>query len=812
MIERVFLLVLVFFLFFCFVLSSFSSRDQPSSSYLFTDENPHPATYSSLAVPYHNKYNHDGHLHRRLQQQSSHRKLKVIKAANREKAVFVLDEQNVRHLIPDWSTFTSLGYDIADIIYLPPDELHALQEGVPLEAIVEEESPSNPLTECPCYSDSQHLATVKNTSINKPSYLLCFVNNSLLSSSYREEFDFLLFQRSSSASHQHHNLEVSFKLISSTYTERYYHNLFEKEKEIEKCDMLVDVIDEETSLSSTTSSLYKYECPEKCVPVPYTKLSIEWFKEDSFPFIRPDLPITCSMTWQQMISQGTELHEHHLKKNGGGGAIGGGRRTDKSGVLREITKGETNTETESTLLKETNSEGLGKRSTSFLRINSRKHRRRRLQTKKDKFLSSDASSSTLSSFSSDHHYRSLEIMLKLILQRRLEECHEKDEWKHFDALSDPVQQLEQSPSLSHASYQSEIQLHSSLNNKRAVFGLIIWVGSRTRYDVLEDQIRILTYQNLSLSSSSSLAVIAGWMASEDQYSCRPGSTICDSASSNNAYYHYMPTTRLNVASSGWACAQRRPLRAISHTLLLYDPQYLLVVDDDTFVNIKLLLHASFRRYISSVLSSKRLVLGQLTQGRKVTKKGFYFGGAGYLIGRKSIEDLNAFSIMNPRYSMTAMIDPTLMKELSLYNQILPLSQQYCPQCMKPPVNTSSDELGVTANLTIRMIDICVNIMAQEHTCYHSDHSITRCYVHGIYADPVNIECGGSWLFPSHDNENLMIGMCMGIAECSIEVQLTCHRWKANRNNVLLPVNMQQLSSPESIPSNTTTLNYDVAAL
>ena len=50
----------------------------------------------------------------------------------------------------------------------------------------------------------------------------------------------------------------------------------------------------------------------------------------------------------------------------------------------------------------------------------------------------------------------------------------------------------------------------------------------------------------------------------------------------------MPTSRLNVAASGWACAQRRSLRAISHTLLIYDPDYLLVVDDDTFVSIDML--------------------------------------------------------------------------------------------------------------------------------------------------------------------------------------------------------------------------------
>ena len=37
------------------------------------------------------------------------------------------------------------------------------------------------------------------------------------------------------------------------------------------------------------------------------------------------------------------------------------------------------------------------------------------------------------------------------------------------------------------------------------------------------------------------------------------------------------------------CAQNRPLRALAHILLLYDPIYILIADDDTYINIQMLL-------------------------------------------------------------------------------------------------------------------------------------------------------------------------------------------------------------------------------
>lgn len=59
----------------------------------------------------------------------------------------------------------------------------------------------------------------------------------------------------------------------------------------------------------------------------------------------------------------------------------------------------------------------------------------------------------------------------------------------------------------------------------------------------------------------------------------------------------MPRTFIPSNSNGWVCAQRRPLRALSHVLLLYDPMYILLADDDTFVSKDILFGSEFKNYV-----------------------------------------------------------------------------------------------------------------------------------------------------------------------------------------------------------------------
>ena len=655
-------------------------------------------------------------------------RLKVIKTY-RDRAVYVLDTNNTRHVIPDWSTFVSLGYDQREIITLRDEEMNAIPEGEPLDPIVEEKLPQNPYSQCPCFANSQYVSLMKNSSIHKPSYQVCFVNSTVLYTSrnkLQSLFKFasalpLKLEEKSEPFHGSHRLR--YVLVSSQFSESLYRKRESLTQEIEHCDLLVELVED--------LSYYKYECPEKCIPIPYTKIPVRWLTEELPETLNKNLPVTCSMTWEDLLSEKKEFlryrHQNHNLRS-----LGSPANPD---VTRKL---------------------LEESITGAKAIPANSH---------------------------NHHITAVHVLLKLILLRRLEECHEKDDWKMFtqqlvSIRTDTTELLKQ---------YEETKLQSFLKRKRKVFGLILWVGSRTRYSLLEDQIQVLKVQNFSNPTAISPEnVIAGWLASEDQYGCRVGSTLCEEVSPSLAYFNYMPNTRLNVASAGWACAQRRPLRAISHVLLLYDPSFLLIVDDDTYVSMELIQQPKFREYILTSLKSDRMILGQLTQGRKVTRRGFYYGGSGYLIGSQTIADLNAYSVMSPKESMNKMIDPTQMRFLSVYNQILPLSQQLCPTCMKAPEGTSVGDLGLTANLSIRMIDICVNLMSQEHTCYHSDHAISRCFIHGVYAYPLDVACGGSQI----SSNGLYFGMCMGISQCQTNVQLTCHRWKPSRSNSLRPINLE----------------------
>eukprot|EP01034_Spumella_vulgaris_P024048 gene24048-30345_t len=357
---------------------------------------------------------------------------------------------------------------------------------------------------------------------------------------------------------------------------------------------------------------------------------------------------------------------------------------------------------------------------------------------------------------------STSMILKAVAKRRIEECSERYYWSNGGSTGGALD----------TSFVAPV--------RRKVHGLIIWTGSRSRYDLSEDQISVL--RNTSLSADSTAEnVIVGWMATEDQYPCRVGSSLCETATTSNAYYHYMPSTRLNFASSGWGCAQRRPLRALAHTLLLYDPNFVLIVDDDTYVSVKAL--SNMDSYIRGTLMKEALVLGQLTMGKKITKKGFYYGGAGYMIGRIVIERLTAYELSGPSEASNKMIDPTMMSGLSVFNQAADLSKEVCPECMVLQPGSVVNELNTHANISVRMVEICVNIMSQEHTCYHSDHAISRCFIHGTNAFPMAIECGGSNL-----GGGVTIGMCMGTGGCDTNVHLTCHRWRPNPDTSI-PRNM-----------------------
>jgi hypothetical protein len=640
----------------------------------------------------------------------SHRKPRVIKTY-RGKSVYLLDEDKVRHHIPDWSTFVALGFDARDISAVSDEEMNSFVEGNQLDRIQATQA-HDPSHSCPCtpfFDPAERRNATADQSLN-----LCVVSSP---SGHRVFDTFISGQKKS------HHLQIRF-VPPTTRQEGISEDLSKS------CDVVLDVT------SNTTQAYGKYMCPEVCVPVPYTLLAEEWLTNPAHYFhTQQDVPITCSLTWRQ-------LSEELLKKNG---------------------------------------------------VSSK---------------AADVPPSTLS-------------VVRAVVMRRLQECKEEIYW----------------PNLGHSSTISR-----GILPKRKVGGLIIWVGSRTRYELLEAQAAILrdeVYESTSTatsSSSSSLSprkmevdewvssngstpetidvvqrVIAGWMASEDQYGCRLGSTLCDDGLIHGTnYYHYgMPQTRLNVANAGWACAQRRPLRALAHALQLYDPDFVLLGDDDTFVSMHVLRSAEFQEYVRTTLARSPLILGQLSQGRKITKRGFYYGGAGYLLSRPALDRLNGYHLFGPKQAGSFFIDFNQMLDLNMLYELGDLANRYCPECVrvadtKASTSTFSTtwqrgQLGLLANSSVRIVDLCVNTMAGEHTCFHSDHSVTRCLAHGVLADILDISCGGTRL-----SDKLTFGMCMGTAFCNPKVQLTCHRWKPNPDNYLdVPTNLEQSS-----PSDTSHLDEE----
>ena len=91
-------------------------------------------------------------------------------------------------------------------------------------------------------------------------------------------------------------------------------------------------------------------------------------------------------------------------------------------------------------------------------------------------------------------------------------------------------------------------------------------------------------------------------------------------------------------------------------------------------------------------------------------------------------------------------------------------------------------------LSVRLVDLCVNLMAAEHTCMHSDHSIGRCLIYGARGIPQGMACrpdGGLLSSASGhgemDHAAEKVGMCFMTPSCNRSEQITCHRYAASRD-------------------------------
>jgi hypothetical protein len=388
--------------------------------------------------------------------------------------------------------------------------------------------------------------------------------------------------------------------------------------------------------------------------------------------------------------------------------------------------------------------------------------------------------------------KSLGLVLRTIAIRRLQECEENKDpllgnWDYIPLSHNDTPIPARGPALrSFFRYLSHMQ-----QTRRKVYGVVIWIGSNTRPRMVHDQAAVLRLQEKGIHDSKR---IVGWAATEEVYSCIPGGKTCTLPPNKNYYRGSMPQTvnHKSTTSLGWVCAQRRPLRAMAHVLQLYDPDFLLVVDDDSFVNIKLLAYGTvLSSYILQTLSNQKIVLGDL-RDTFITGRGFYYGGGGYLMGRSVLQGLQSKVIESrPEGPNDRWLRKGQFEDLGVLKEAFARSNQSvrCAGCVKirPPANDSTSrnlQPIIQADLSVRTIDLCVNMMAERGTCYHSDHAITRCLAYAIYADTMQAGCQGIYV---HSNgRKALISMCYDNSTCDLSRALICHRRLADPVNPLRP--------------------------
>ena len=197
--------------------------------------------------------------------------------------------------------------------------------------------------------------------------------------------------------------------------------------------------------------------------------------------------------------------------------------------------------------------------------------------------------------------KSFSELLRLIFYRRLQECYEHKEWIDL-----------QLPSM-----MNKNQINQLGHKRRKIFSLTIWIGSTINRKLLLLQSAVLNRQTINGHNA-----VIGWQATEEIYPCRNGTLRCLSEDKDTLYHQKMPNTflgRLQIRSSGWACAQRRLLRAMAHTLLLFDPDIMIIGDDDTYINYPLIIN-TFKNAISSTMSTIPMIIGTMIIGTLI----FYY--------------------------------------------------------------------------------------------------------------------------------------------------------------------------------------------
>jgi hypothetical protein len=379
---------------------------------------------------------------------------------------------------------------------------------------------------------------------------------------------------------------------------------------------------------------------------------------------------------------------------------------------------------------------------------------------------------------------SISNILSAIAMRRMQECVEREYWLRPSGGTN----IHGKSSL----YLEPIQNTTGIIDRRDVLGLMIWVGSINRLDMSVAQSRMLHDQWQRLPEN----MIAGWIASEEQYSCRLGSGMCHRVKSNHS--QLLKPSAIDQKSFGWQCAQRRPLRALAHVLWLYNPEFVYLLDDDTFVNIPhfLMPTSPLIKYIRTRLKDNPWVVGHLEEASGanglISKQGILYGGRGYLMGPAVLNRLQSYQIYGPSLQQDKHRSVEQMKYLSILRSAYQQHHQ-CPRpphkpCLKLQGSGQWRDYKAVATSAVRLIDLCVSLMSKEHTCFHSDHAMTHCLVHGAYADIVHIDCANQapkfeLSYPLAGSREVSYLDLRSCGRKTDKVVLTCHQHVYNRTDL-----------------------------
>ena len=150
--------------------------------------------------------------------------------------------------------------------------------------------------------------------------------------------------------------------------------------------------------------------------------------------------------------------------------------------------------------------------------------------------------------------------------------------------------------------------------------VIVSVTSNTRKDIARAQRRVL----------GEYISIFQYDEDNSEIPC----IVCDSTNETLPRHEFLRDITCSTCSQGWWCAQKRVLTSLLQTLksLPELPKYLMVIDDDTFVNIPLL------QSVIKDLDTNNVPEKEFHIGRYMTKT-MPHGGAGHIISRAVLRRL-----------------------------------------------------------------------------------------------------------------------------------------------------------------------------